>query len=250
VNAHDWQDRCAEVARLADALATAHEDDIVRWALGAARTWEEVAACAHWSGDAAGRERALGEAALAFGRLASALRDAYDGHPQVDVETIVEGIVVAWAAGRDDLAAALGQLPTQRYRPRGRSKPDEPLMFAAFALASAARGNAPAEDRAIAHAREAIATGRTTDLTRARGAVAPLLDGLEAVRRGRARALDRAVAKLIRYHRWRFRDRATPQTALDVMASGLARWAARHGVVSHLADPELAPVTAEATRCS
>lgn len=238
------------MARLVDALATPNDDDVVRWALGAARIWEEAAACAHWSGDAAARERALGEAALAFGRLTSALRDAYDGHPQVDVQTIVEGIVVAWAAGRDDVAAALGRLPTQRYRPRGRSKPDEPLMFAAFALASAARGNAPAEDRAIAHAREAIAAGRTTDLTRARGAVAPLLDGLEAVRRGRARALDRAVGKLIRYHRWRFRERASPQAALDLMASGLARWAARQGVVSHLADPELAPLASEAARCS
>ncbi|MCS6801678.1 MAG: Imm49 family immunity protein [Chloroflexota bacterium] len=243
----EWEARCREVEQLLSALSPP-DDDRVRWALGAARLWWEAAACAHWSGDDAGRERALGHAAAAFDQLAVALRDEYEGHPLVDVEVILDGILIAWAAGRDEVAERLGRLPTQRFRPRGRAKPDEPLMFATFAVASAARGNAPARDRAIANAREAIAAGRTADLTRARGAIAPLLDGVEAVARGRGKALERALSKLVRYHRWRYRERETPLAALDVRGSALARWAARCGVSCQVTDPLLAPVAAGATR--
>jgi hypothetical protein len=219
---NDWTGRCAEVARLVQTLAPG-DDDPIRGALGA-------------------------QAAAAFQQLAKELRDHIEGHPLVDVAVVAEGILVAWAANRDDIADELGRLPTQRYRPRGRSKPDEPLMFGTFALASAARGNAPARDRAIANAREAIAAGRTIDMTRARGAIAPLLDGLEAVARGRGRALDRALGKLVRYHRWRFRERESPRAALDVTATGLARWASRQGIPSSVRDPLLAPLPAEAAR--
>ena len=233
--------RCAEARRLARTLETPDEDDPIRWALAAAHAWRELAACSHASGDRSGREDALARAALAFQRLAERLQAETEGHPLVDVTVISEGILTAWAAGRDDVAAALGRLPTQRYRPRGRAKPDEPLMYATFALASAARGNALARDRAIANAREAIAAGRTTDLTQARGMIAPLLDALEAVARGRARPLQRALTKLVRYHRWRCREAETADALLDITTTGLGRWAARHQVVSGFVDPLVAP---------
>jgi hypothetical protein len=239
-----WAARCAEAQRLARSLETPDEDDLIRWALAAARAWGEVAACAHGSGDVAVRENALVRAAMAFQQLAERLQAEKEEHPLVDISVVSDGILVAWAAGRDDVAAALGRLPTQRYRPRGRGKPDEPLMFATFALASAARGNVPARDRAIANAREAIAAGRTADLTRARGLLAPLLDALEAVARGRTKPLDRALAKLVRYHRWRCRDAETAHALLDVTATGLGRWAARQGVPSGLVDPLVAPLEA------
>ncbi|MFN8534636.1 MAG: hypothetical protein U0556_13950 [Dehalococcoidia bacterium] len=205
----------------------------------------DVASCCHSIGSAAERERALGLAADGFARLLGGIgRDEVIDPGLIDIGVVLNAVLTAWAAGRFDLAASFGSLPTETYRPKNRARPDEPAMFATFAVSSAARGNALARDRAIAYARDAIGAGRTKDLTTARGENAPLLDGLDAVTQGRAKALDRALAKLLRFHAWRYRAGELPQCALDIRSLGLARWAAQQGVLTTVEDPRL-PISLE-----
>ncbi|MCS7001469.1 MAG: hypothetical protein NZ518_01340 [Dehalococcoidia bacterium] len=152
----------------------------------------------------------------------------------VTVATVARAILVSWAAGAFREAAAIGALPTQLYRPPDGPPPDEAAMFFAFALASLARGNLGAFERAAANLRAAAPTA--TDITTANGFMIPVVAALEAVLARKPRIAERQVTRVARHHRWRYRN-GQPQAALAIPAIAIVRWAASEGVDLRVDDP-------------
>ncbi|MCL6649692.1 MAG: hypothetical protein K6U89_15330 [Chloroflexi bacterium] len=250
MTAFEWTARCARAERQI-ARARAARNISPGWAHEAAEAALLLAAAAHASGTVSEREAWLQEATHWFERLIAAEQADPQGEatvPVLDVEVISRAILTAWAAGEFARAAAFGRLPAPLFRPAQPRHPDPEARATAFALASAARDDQAAFARALANARTAIARGKNVEPTAARGYRAPLLDGLEAGFRQQPRQLERALERLLRFHRWDTRTAAMPLAALDLTSSGLVRWADQHGVLLTRSDPLLALPSAEARR--